>query len=107
MEARQQLNLIQFLKFISFIGFLLGLLAGVIYSFGGLVVDTLVSLDVLAAETFETPGLSKGTLLAFGALIGMPIIGAGFGLALSVVGGLLYNIVSRILGTPNFNIFKN
>lgn len=40
----------------------LGLLCGVLYSFGGVVVDLL------------TIGLNWGTLMAFGALIGMPVI---------------------------------
>ena len=45
----------------------LGLACGVLYSFGGLVVDLL------------TIGLNWGTAMAFGALVGMPIIFGTFG----------------------------
>jgi hypothetical protein len=44
-----------------------GLLCGVLYSFGGLVVDSL------------TTGLNWGTMMAFMALVGMPIIFGTFG----------------------------
>ena len=52
----------------------LGLVCGVLYSFGGLVVDLV------------TIGLNWGTVLAFGALLGMPAI---FGLAGLILGALV------------------
>ena len=55
------------------LGLYLGLLLGVIYSFGGLFVD------------LATIGLNWGTLMAFGALIGMPIIFAIAGMLLGIV----------------------
>jgi len=48
---------------------LLGLLAGILYSFGGLIIDILVSFGWITSS--ETPGLSYGTVFAFGALIGI------------------------------------
>jgi len=48
-------------------GAYLGLVCGVLYSFGGVVVDLL------------TIGLNWGTVLAFGALVGMPVIFGTFG----------------------------
>ncbi|MCT4623819.1 MAG: hypothetical protein N4A46_09375 [Schleiferiaceae bacterium] len=60
-----------------------GLSLGVLYSFGGLIIDTLVSLELISSN--ETPGLSYGTVLAFGALIGMPAIGFVFGVVLGLV----------------------
>ena len=48
-------------------GAYVGLVCGVLYSFGGLVVDLL------------TIGLNLGTLMAFGALVGMPLVFGTFG----------------------------
>jgi len=45
----------------------LGLVCGVLYSVGGLVVDML------------TIGLNWGTAMAFGALVGMPVVFGTFG----------------------------
>jgi|GEM_PF-1082931 len=52
----------------------LGFVAGVFYAFGGLVIDTLLTIGWVAPETFGTTGLGWGTVLAFGALIGMPLL---------------------------------
>ena len=59
-------------KFQAVLFALIGLICGILYSFGGLVIDTLVSFDWLTSA--ETSGLSYGTILAFGAVIGMPLI---------------------------------
>ena len=67
------------------IGLWIGFGFGVLYALGGFFIDLLVSLDLLAAAQMETPGLSYGTILAFGALVGMPLIGAGFGLFIGFV----------------------
>ena len=62
----------------------LGLGCGVLYSFGGLVIDAL------------TVGLNAGTLMAFGALVGMPLIFGGFGfvcgILITVGAGLLESV---------------
>jgi hypothetical protein len=54
-------------------GAYLGLGLGVLYSFGGLVYD------------LTTTGLNLGTALAFGALVGMPLIFAVIGFTLGAV----------------------
>ena len=84
---------------------LLGLLAGVFYSFGGLIIDTLVSLGVLSPERMSTPGLSYGTILAFGALIGMPLIFAVFGFFAGLVEAILFNSFASFFGgiSADFN----
>ena len=69
---------------------LIGLILGIIYSVGGFFIDLLVTFSVIA--TPETPGLSYGTLLAFGALIGMPLIAAVIGFTYGLIGGFLYNL---------------
>ena len=83
------------------IGFL-GVIAGVLYSFGGLVIDTLASLHWITSS--ETPGLSYGTVLAFGALIGMPIIFASVGFVAGAVIAVLYNLIARWIGGIDFEV---
>jgi len=94
-STSNKINIIPFLKFHIVIGALLGFLLGVIYSFGGLIVDVLVSLDSLSSK--ETPGLSYGTALAFGALLGMPIIFATTGLLFGLLQFVIYNLFSKFL----------
>lgn len=55
------------------LGLYLGLMLGVIYAFGGLLID------------LATIGLNWGTLMAFGALVGMPAIFAASGFVLGVL----------------------
>jgi hypothetical protein len=61
-----------------------------------MVVDILESLDLINSE--ETSGLSFGTILAFGALIGMPIIGAVVGFLTGIVEAFLYNSFTQWFG---------
>ncbi|RMG46836.1 MAG: hypothetical protein D6718_04715 [Acidobacteria bacterium] len=60
----------------------LGLACGILYSVGGCAVD------------LATVGFNRGTVLAFGALVGMPAIfaAAGFG------GGFLFGLAARAIG---------
>ena len=76
------------------LGFL-GVIAGILYSFGGLIIDALVTLELF--ETYETPGLSFGTVLAFGALIGMPLIGIGIGLVSGLAIAILHAVALKVL----------
>ena len=79
----------------------LGLVAGVAYSLGGAVFDLLVSLGWVSAPSsgaWSTPGLGRGTALAFLALIGMPLVFGVGGLVAGVVGAVLYNGVARVVG---------
>lgn len=65
----------------------LGLIPGVLYAFGGAVFDMTMM-----------GGANRGTFLAFGALIGMPIY---FGVIGAVTGGLgawVYNRVAATFG---------
>jgi len=66
-------------------GACLGLVCGVLYSFGGVVVDLL------------TIGLNWGTVLAFGALVGMPVIFAAFGFFLGVFIALIAQGIGAVL----------
>jgi hypothetical protein len=95
-EEVSRVSVVSAVRVGGWLGALLGLAAGVIYSIGGAAVDTLVSLGWV--ETNETPGLSVGTLLAFGALVGMPAIGVAVGLVCGGALAFLYNAVASRVG---------
>jgi len=95
----KKIGVFTFAKFQSVLFALLGLIAGTVYSFGGLIIDVLVSLGWIASS--ETPGLSFGTVLAFGALIGMPIIFAILGFLLGIVEAIIFNQVAKLFGGIN------
>ena len=89
-------------KFQAVLMFPLGLLAGILYSFGGLIIDALVTVGWVT--TSETPGLSYGTFLAFGALIGMPLIFTAFAFAVGIVEAVIYNLLAKRFGGVSLNI---
>lgn len=74
---------------------LVGGVAGIVYSVGGLVIDAMVSLGWVSPAVASTSGLSIGTLLAFGALVGMPLLFGLFGFVLGYVEALLYAVFAR------------
>jgi len=63
----------------------LGLVCGVLYSVGGLVVDML------------TIGLNWGTAMAFGALVGMPVVFGTFGFLCGALIALVAGGVGAVL----------
>jgi hypothetical protein len=75
---------------------LVGLGTGILYSFGGAVIDVLVSYELIT--TSETPGVSWGTVLAVGALPATPIISGTVGVISGAVVAVLYNSVSKRIG---------
>lgn len=96
MGILQRIRIFAFAKFQAILMALVGLLAGILYSFGGLIIDILVSSGWITSS--ETPGLSYGTVLAFGALIGMPIIFAISGFLAGIVEAILYNLFAKWFG---------
>jgi hypothetical protein len=96
MKKNNKINIWSLAKFQAILMTLIGLLLGILYSFGGLIVDTLVSLEWISSS--ETLGLSYGTLLAFGALIGMPVIGCVLGFVLGLIEAVLYNYFVKWFG---------
>ena len=98
----KKLGVFSFAKFQGLILALFGLIAGIAYSFGGLIVDSLVSLGWVTSP--ETPGLSYGTILAFGALLGMPVLFAAFGFLAGVIEALVYNLYARRFGGIDLEI---
>ena len=67
------------------LGAVLGFVAGALYSGIGFFVDLFGR------------GLNYGTVLAFGALIGMPVIFAAFGFVTGGIGALVYNTFCRMV----------
>ncbi|WP_411894422.1 hypothetical protein [Winogradskyella sp. A2] len=101
MEKIKKIGVFSFAKFQAFMGLLIGLVFGVIYSIGGLIIDSLVTLEWITSN--ETPGLSYGTVLAFGALIGMPLIGVIAGYIFGIIQAFLFNLSSKWYGGINLN----
>ena len=81
-DQNKKLGVLSFAKFQAMLLALAGLLAGVLYSVGGLIVDLF------------TVGLNCGTSLAFLALVGMPIIFAAIGLVVGLIEAVLYTNAS-------------
>ena len=106
MTRINKIKVFSFAKFQAFLGLLIGLICGIIYSFGGLIIDVLVSYELLSSAAMSTPGLSYGTLLAFWALIGMPIICSIAGFLLGLVEAVLYNLFARWFGGIEVNFDK-
>jgi len=100
----KKIKVILFAKLQTYIFAILGLIAGVLYSFGGLIIDVLVTIGWIT--TSETPGLSFGTVLAFGALLGMPIIFAMVGFILGILEAVLFNIFARWFGDIDLDFEK-
>jgi hypothetical protein len=96
MEKIKKLNVFAFAKFQALLATLVGVLAGIIYAFGGFIIDTLVSLGWITSS--ETPGLSYGTVLAFGALVGMPLIAGVIGFVTGILEAVLFNLAANRLG---------
>lgn len=98
MEKLKKIGVFSFAKFQSVLMALVGLFCGILYSFGGLIIDVLVSIGLVSSASASTPGLSFGTVLAFGALIGMPIIFATSGFLVGLVEAILYNQFAKWSG---------
>ena len=96
MTKLKKINLLSFAKLLTVMGALIVLILGILYTFGGLLIDIMVTMAWITPH--ETPGLSYGSLLAFGAIIGMPLIFALFGLVLGFIGAILYNLFAKWFG---------
>ncbi len=98
MNKLKKIKTLSFAKFQALLMGLTGVLFGILYSFGGLFIDTLVSLEIVSPGLAFTPGLSFGTVLAFGALIGMPLLFALIGFSFGIIEALLFNLVAKRFG---------
>ena len=87
MEKSNKIRVFAFAKFQAVLFALVGILAGIFYSFGGFIYDLL-----------STGSMNSGTALAFFALLGMPVIFAAFGFILGLLEAYLFNIVAKWIG---------
>ncbi|MBT8319887.1 MAG: hypothetical protein KJP01_07140 [Gramella sp.] len=101
MKRSGNIRVLAFEKFQSLIVAILGAICGLIYSVGGFMVDLLVSLNLV--ESVETSGLSYGTVLAFGALLVMPVIGAFAGFLFGLAEALVFNLFSGWIKDVDLN----
>lgn len=98
MKKRTHIKPISLAKLQAVLFGLLGLLAGIIYAVGGFIIDVSVSLGWVSSVAAETPGLSLGTLLAFGAVIGMPGIGLIVGFITGLIEAVCFNAFTKVFG---------
>jgi hypothetical protein len=96
MSKLKNIRVLSLAKFQAVLLAPIGLIAGILYSFGGAIIDVLVSAGWIT--TASTPGVGYGTALAFLALIGMPIMFAAFGFIVGLVEAVLYNLLARLFG---------
>ena len=87
MKKIKKIRVCSFAKFQAILMALVGLIFGILYSFGGAIYDVLT-----------TGSVNLGTALAFLALIGMPIMFATFGFIVGLIEAFLYNLFARWFG---------
>ena len=86
MKKLKKLGALSLARILAVIMSLAGLIAGILYSFGGLIYEISIG------------DLNAGTALAFLALLGMPLLFATIGFIVGIIGAPLYNIFARITG---------
>ena len=84
MARARRLQVLMSAKIVGVVTTYLGLVAGILYSFGGFFYE-------LVSGTLNT-----GTVLGFGALVGMPVAFGMAGVVVGAVGATLYNLIGRI-----------
>ena len=84
MTRIRKLGTLSLAKLMTLMMALLGFLAGVLYSFGGFIMELV------------TGTLNTGTALAFLALIGMPLMFASVGFVAGLVLAPLYNFAAQL-----------
>lgn len=85
MDFTNKTYVTNYMIFCGMLGAIIGLIFGIFYSFGGFIIDLMVSAHLLSTVTMGTSGLGIGTLLAFGAIIGMPAIFAILSIILGII----------------------
>ncbi len=87
MTTVNRLGVLSFARFQGLLCAFLGLLAGILYSFGGLIYDIVT-----------TGGVNAGTALAFLALVGMPAIFAVVGFMGGIAEAICFNLFVQRFG---------
>ena len=85
MKRLKRIGVLFLAKLQAMIMAVVGLLAGIIYSVGGFIYE------------LSSSSLNWGTALAFGALIGMPLLFALFGFVAGATGAVIYNLIAKLI----------
>jgi hypothetical protein len=93
MARLRKIGIIFFGKLSAFAAGFVGLVAGITYSFGGLVYDILT-----------TQSVNWGTALAFFALLGMPVIFGCAGFLAGAIAAPIYNLAAKRFGGIEIDI---
>lgn len=86
MAKLKRIGILFLAKFQAIVMAMVGLILGVLYSFGGFFYE------------ISTDTLNTGTALAFLALIGMPLALSLVGFLAGIAEAILYNIFARLVG---------
>ncbi len=84
MAKIKKINLFSLAKFQAVLMTLVGLIAGIAYSFGG-----------AAYDVITTGSMNLGTVLAFLSLLGMPVIFGAAGFVIGYLEAILYNFFAK------------
>jgi hypothetical protein len=95
MKKMKKINVIELAKFQAILMAPLGLVTGIIYSFGGTIYDLV-----------NTGSVNYGTALAYIALVVQPLMFAIFGFVIGIIEAILYNILTKRFGGMNINFDK-
>jgi hypothetical protein len=93
MVKLKKINVLALAKFQAIILAPVGMITGIIYSFGGTIYDLI-----------QTGSVNFGTALAYVALVVQPIMFAIAGFALGIIEALLFNLIAKIFGGINIDM---
>ena len=93
MAKLKKIRIFSLAKLQSILFSYVGLLCGILYSFGGFIYDLAI-----------TGSLNLGTALAFFALIGMPLLFASLGFVAGLILAVLYNLFSGWFGGVDIDL---
>ncbi|NKI26966.1 hypothetical protein HCG49_10370 [Arenibacter sp. 6A1] len=96
MARLKKINVLALAKFQAVLMAPLGMITGIIYSFGGTVYDII-----------STGSVNYGTALAYVALVVQPIMFAIVGFLIGIVEALLYNLIAKRFGGMNIELDQN
>ncbi|NDV90655.1 hypothetical protein GTH32_05515 [Alteromonas sp. 345S023] len=101
MAKRNRLAVHPFAKFQAFLFGLVGALLGFIYAIGGLALDILISVGILGSLPGVSSGLGLGSSMAFGAILGIPLILMLAGYVIGTIEAHAYNVFVKFSTSLN------
>ena len=95
MAKLKKINVLELAKLQAVLMTPLGIITGIIYSFGGTIYDII-----------NTGSVNYGTALAYVALVVQPIMFAVVGFGLGIIEAFIYNIFAKRFGGMNVELDK-